>query len=274
LKIFKGLRNSIAFLTKIPVGMDIESMDDLAKTTWYFPIIGMLIGTISGFVGFFLYFLLPNLLNGFIILGCILFLTGLHHTDGLMDFGDGIMAHGTPKRKIEIMHDVNTGVAGIVLGFIILTLTALSYSYLQIFVLFGIIIAEISAKLAMLEIAAFTKKAAIGSKMAEPFIKLTKPHHYFISLIITFILFFFLNYGIRFLIYYFCGVWYFSIYEFIIQLLIILAGSIVPSLIIYSIAKRNFNGMSGDTFGAINDITRMFTLIIIVLLVQAHILVY
>lgn len=274
MKIFKDIRNSIAFLTKIPVGMDIESMDDLAKGVWLFPIIGMIIGTIGGLSGFILYLLLPNLLTGLLILATILFLTGLHHTDGLLDFGDGVMAHGPPEKKIEIMHDINTGTGGIVLGMIVLLISAISYSYINMYVIFGVIIAEISAKLGMLEIAAFSKTTAPGSKMAEPFNRLTKPYHYFLGLIITLILFFFLNYGIRILIYFIFGIWYFSIFEFILQILIILIGSVVPSVIIYLIAKKNFNGMSGDTFGAINDINRMFTLIILVFLVQIRFLVY
>ena len=99
MKIFKGFRNTLAFLTKIPVGMDIESMDDIARYTWLFPIVGMIIGIIPGVIGFYLLLLLPKSLIGPIILGLILLLTGLHHTDGLLDFGDGIMAHGTPERK-------------------------------------------------------------------------------------------------------------------------------------------------------------------------------
>ncbi|MHA1380031.1 MAG: adenosylcobinamide-GDP ribazoletransferase [Candidatus Helarchaeota archaeon] len=271
---FKGLRNSIAFLTKIPVGMDIENMDDLAKGVWLFPVIGMLIGTIGGLIGFFLYFFLPNLLVGSLILAIILFLTGLHHTDGLLDFGDGVMAHGTPEKKIEIMHDINTGTGGIVLGIIVLLITAVSYSYLNTFIIFGVIIAEITAKLGMLEIISFSKRTSPGSKMAKPFIGLTKPYHYFMGLIVTFILLFFLNYGIKLLIFFTLGVWYFPIFGFIMQLLIILVCSFVPSFIIYLIAKRNFNGMSGDSFGAINDISRMFTLVILVFLIQIHFLVY
>lgn len=274
MKIFKGFRNTLAFLSKIPVGMDIESMDDIAKHMWLFPIVGILIGIIPGIIGFILQFLLPKLLIGPLILGLILLLTGLHHTDGLLDFGDGIMAHGTPEKKLEIMHDVNTGTGGIVLGLVILLITAVSYSYLDIFIIFGVIIAEISAKLAMLEVASFSKTTAEGSKMAEPFVKLTKPYHFFLSFIITIILLFLLNYGIRLTIYFLWGIWYFSYFEFLIQSFIILAGSSIPSLFIYGIAKRNFKGMSGDTFGAINEICRMSTLILLVILIQARILVY
>lgn len=249
-------------------------MEDIAKYMWLFPIIGIIIGLIPGVLGFFLLPFLPDLLIGFILLGLILYITGLHHTDGLLDFGDGIMAHGTPERKFEIMHDVNTGIAGIVLGFIVLIITAICYSYLKIFIIFGIIIAEISAKLAMLEAAAFPKMVAKNSKMGEPFIKLTKPYHFFLSFIITIIIFFFLNYLIRIVIYIFWGIWYFSYFEILIQYFVILVGSVIPASIIYGIAKKNFNGMSGDTFGAINDISRMFTLVLLVFLIQAHILVY
>ena len=46
-------------------------------------------------------------------LALLLWMTGLHHTDGLLDFGDGVMVHGTAEHKIEVMHDQLTGAGGL-----------------------------------------------------------------------------------------------------------------------------------------------------------------
>ena len=60
-------------------------------------------------------------------------MTGLHHTDGLLDFGDGVMAHGTPEHKIDVMHDQLTGAGGLSLGILTMLITALAVGSLSVF---------------------------------------------------------------------------------------------------------------------------------------------
>ena len=59
---------------------------------------------------------LPDIVAGALVFALLLWMTGLHHTDGLLDFGDGVMAHGTPEHKIDVMHDQLTGAGGLSLG--------------------------------------------------------------------------------------------------------------------------------------------------------------
>jgi adenosylcobinamide-GDP ribazoletransferase len=109
----KKLKNLLSFLTVIPIKMDKDILSDCAKGMFLFPLIGAFIGLIAGVFGWVAFQFLPNLVAGVLVLGLLLIITGLHHTDGLLDFGDGIMAHGSPERKIEIMHDQLTGAGGL-----------------------------------------------------------------------------------------------------------------------------------------------------------------
>jgi adenosylcobinamide-GDP ribazoletransferase len=102
---WKELKNLFAFLTVLPLRMDMDCLTDSAKFMFIFPLIGALIGLIAGVFGWAIGLVLPSLVAGALALGLLLLLTGLHHTDGLLDFGDAVMYHGTAERKIEIMHD-------------------------------------------------------------------------------------------------------------------------------------------------------------------------
>src|SRR5690554_2233127 len=121
----KQLKNLLAFLTILPVHMDMDCLTDSAKCMFLFPLIGALLGLIAGTFGWFTSLFLPTLITGALSFGILLLLTGLHHTDGLLDFGDAIMYHGARERKIEIMHDQLTGAGALGLGIMTYIITAL-----------------------------------------------------------------------------------------------------------------------------------------------------
>ena len=64
------------------------------------------------------------------------------------------MVHGTPERKIEVMHDQLTGAGGLSLGILTMLITALAVGQIGIgLILPGIIVVEVSAKLSMVVMA-------------------------------------------------------------------------------------------------------------------------
>src|SRR5208337_4434418 len=155
----RQLKNLISFLTIFPVVMTPDMLTDCAKNMWAFPVIGALIGLVAGAFGWAASLVLPGVVVGGLVLALLLLLTGLHHTDGLLDFGDGVMVHGTPEHKIEVMHDQLTGAGGLTLGIMTILITALAFGQLHTSVAFGIVriplifvgvvVVELSAKLSM-----------------------------------------------------------------------------------------------------------------------------
>jgi len=277
--IFKDLKNTFAFLTRLPMGKVNFNYEDISRKMWLFPIIGSVIGIIVGFICQFLFRFLPNIIVGFLALSLLIYLTGAHHTDGLLDFGDGLMASGTPERKVEVMHDVATGTGGIVLGFCVLVLTGLSISYIPSIVLVALVTAEVGAKFAMV-VACATGKSA-GTKLADPFIKNTTIVHLFFALLLSLSLIYvtlvlgmlwkwtfswwegmnvlFIEYGVLFPL---------DLGHVLIIFAVFLLGSFIPALFMNRIANRNFKGLTGDCLGALNEITRVVILVLI-LIVQA-----
>ncbi|MEM2873643.1 MAG: adenosylcobinamide-GDP ribazoletransferase [Nitrososphaerales archaeon] len=255
MKIIRGLKSIIAFLTIIPVGKD-NSLEDMGNYMPLFPLVGLFIGLLSGIFAWSLLHLIPSLIVGILTLGFILLITGLHHTDGLLDFGDGIMYQGPPEKKIEVMHDKQTGAGGLSFGLIILMATAFSISFLSVDnVIQSLILAEVSAKLAMVIIAWVGKSAhkGLGTYVVDAMHSNYRILRLIIPLIICFSIVIFLMLISNFVM-------------FIIGSIVIIS-SITVSLIIVLISNRHFKGITGDVFGATNEITRMTSLIMILAMI-------
>ncbi|MCP8307382.1 MAG: adenosylcobinamide-GDP ribazoletransferase [archaeon] len=247
MKILRGLKSIIAFLTIIPVGKD-NSLEDMGNYMPLFPLVGLLIGSISGIFAWSLLHLIPSLIVGVLTLGFILLITGLHHTDGLLDFGDGIMYQGSPERKIEVMHDKQTGAGGLSFGLIILMTTAFSISFLTIYeVIQSLILAEISAKLAMVMIAWAGRSAHKG--LGSYCVDAMHSSHRILRLIIPLAICFSI-----------------AIILMLITGFIVIISAMIVSLIIVWVSNRHFKGVTGDVFGAANEIARMTSLIIILVI--------
>ena len=175
----KNFKSAIVFLTRIPIKLKDTDFNykELACRMHLFIPVALIIGLIVSFLGVLLYAFFPKLIIGYFLLGAIIWITGGHHADGLIDFGDAIMATGTPERKLEIMHASTIGAGGFLAGFLILNLTALflaefsSHSLSIGLMVIGITLAEIYAKLSMVVACGLEKKG--NTPMAGDFIRNT-----------------------------------------------------------------------------------------------------
>ena len=134
---------TIMFFTRIPINWSFfsDKAPDLTKASWSFPLVGFLIGFLSGVIGdYFIYLELPIFLSCVIAITFSVLLTGAFHEDGLADTADGLGAGGSPKRINKIIHDSRLGTYGVVsliLGLLIrlgliLTLVEKGYSLVSI----------------------------------------------------------------------------------------------------------------------------------------------
>src|SRR5271157_5150432 len=174
--VIKELKNLLSFLTIFPVAMDKDMLADCAKGMWAFPLIGAFIGLLAGVFGWVAYQFVPGIVVGGLVLAVLLLITGLHHTDGLLDFGDGVMAHGTPEHKIDVMHDQLTGAGGLSMGIMTMLISALAIGQVTgngqfkiPLIIGGIIAVEASAKLSMVVMAWAGKSVQQG--MNSPFLE-------------------------------------------------------------------------------------------------------
>jgi adenosylcobinamide-GDP ribazoletransferase len=232
--------------------MDEHMLSDCARFMFVFPLIGALIGFLASLFGWVcLYLLLPSLLVGVLVLGILLLLTGLHHTDGLLDFGDGVMAHGTPERKIEIMHDKLTGAGGLTLGMMTLLVTAIALGYLSLspfFIIQFVIVVEVSAKLAMV-VGAWGGKA-VHQGMASVFLEEMHGSKGNLRLVGALVV----SLAVALPLLWLNGA-------------IVILASVLVGIVMVAVAHRHFKGVTGDVLGATNELARMVAAVVLVALI-------
>ncbi len=238
--------------------MDKDLLLDCAKNMWAFPLIGAFIGLLAGLFGWAASWVLPSIMVGGIVLALLLWITGLHHTDGLLDFGDGVMAHGTFERKIEIMHDQLTGAGAIGLCLMTYLVTALAFTQLGGNVIImnfvvplivpALIVVELCAKLSMVVAARAGKSVHQG--MNTSFLQFMHGSGGNWRLTVGLVV----SLAISIVLLGWAGVF------------TVLAG-IVTGLVMVAVAHKHFNGVTGDVFGATNEITRMVCAIVLLAVV-------
>ena len=245
----KEIKNLFSFLTAIPVSMDEDMLTDAAKSMFLFPLIGAFIGLLAGLFGWVTSQVLPSLVVGGLVLGLLLLITGLHHTDGLLDFGDGVMAHGSSERKIEIMHDQLTGAGGLSLGILTFLITALSIAKINTnLIIQSLVVVEISAKLSMV-VGAWAGKA-VHQGMSSSFLEAMHGKNGTTRLVAALAI----SFGIAIPLLWLAGV-------------VTVLAAIIVSLVMVEISHRNFKGVTGDVLGATNELTRMVSLIILLVVI-------
>lgn len=117
----QSLIAAVQFLTRIPVPLTVPFEErTLARSVIYFPAAGALIGIVSACgLGLFAW-LLPPLAAAVVALALWIALSGGLHVDGWMDTADGVLSHRSRERMLEIMKDSRVGAMGVIAGVLLL----------------------------------------------------------------------------------------------------------------------------------------------------------
>ncbi len=127
----RGLRLAMQFLTRLPVpGVEDFSAHDLARSAYWFPFVGLVVGTI---VGLLIYAVAHRGMALAASLGVLawVWLTGALHLDGLADLMDALGAsHRDRQRFFAVLADPHVGTFGIVSIVLVLMLKVASLAAL------------------------------------------------------------------------------------------------------------------------------------------------
>ncbi len=106
---------AISFLTIIPVYRNRTAREeDMANSLYYYPLTGLLIGTLLVSAAYLSELLFLGWAGDAIIIVVWIIITGALHLDGLMDSADGLFSGRDRERKLEIMRDSRVGAMGVI----------------------------------------------------------------------------------------------------------------------------------------------------------------
>ncbi|HXL02076.1 MAG TPA: adenosylcobinamide-GDP ribazoletransferase [Candidatus Atribacteria bacterium] len=117
----RRLKLSWSFLTIFPVNTGEYKEGDLSRASFFFPVVGTVIGAANALLFYLLYFLTrDSLLSAFGVTFLGIFLTRGLHLDGVADSFDALFSGEPQERKQEILKDSHHGTFGVV-GILLLT---------------------------------------------------------------------------------------------------------------------------------------------------------
>ncbi len=106
---------AVQLLTSIPVPVRKEyGPDALGRATAWFPAVGLILGLVLAGVHYVLALVLPPALVNALVIAVLVMLTGGMHLDGLSDTCDGMAGYRPVEERWKIMHDSRTGAFGVV----------------------------------------------------------------------------------------------------------------------------------------------------------------
>ena len=227
---------ALQFLTSVPVLLKREfTPPQLGRATAYFPVVGLIIGGILAGLNWLLDYILPQPVVNVLLIAALVIITGALHLDGFADTCDGIAGHKTVEERWRVMRDSLTGAFGVV-GVALLLLTkyvCLSNIPAELMTAVLIFVPTVS-RWAMVS-AVFVYPYARPEGLGKVYKENTRWPQFAFATAVTFA-----AAGALFPLFSYTG-------------LILIFGVFIVTTALAFYLKRKFAGLTGDTYGAINE---------------------
>jgi adenosylcobinamide-GDP ribazoletransferase len=235
----KILLSLLQFTTILPLGKP-QDLEQFARHSYLYPVAGYVIGAL---VALPVFFIADPTIAAAVAIALIMLISGAHHFDGLLDFGDGLMAHGDSEKRIRALTDRYIGAGGVAAG-IVVTLLLFAGLQASTSLVFAIIIGEVCSKFSMTVLTVYGTpfRQGIHSYLHQ----FSQPHFPIVAALLC------------------------------VPILIIpiapikLIGAILTALlcptIMLLVSNRLFGGVNGDVVGATNEITRACAILALAIL--------
>lgn len=235
--VLTALRGAVGFLTRLPLGRSDRAWAAFGET----PAVMVLAAYPIGLLAALSLLWLPAAVAAISYPLVLVAATGITHADGLADLGDAAVVHGSAADRRAVMADAQTGVGGsLALGLDVvgLTLAGLALAGTPARLALGVVVAaEVGAKLAMVTVAvvgnsahegigahvvgASPVQAIAGAVFAVPAAVVAWPR---------------------------------------VAPGVALFAALLGGAVVYAWARDNIGGVSGDVFGAANEVARLLAL--------------
>ncbi|HZK58103.1 MAG TPA: adenosylcobinamide-GDP ribazoletransferase [Clostridia bacterium] len=236
-KMIKGFILSLQFLTGLPINYSIGFNDtNIRNSIFFFPLVGAIIGGIGGSV-----YLLISPLNieiaTILTLLVLIILTGGLHIDGLSDTFDGFLSNRDKENTLEIMKDSRVGAYGVLSIVLLLLFKYILMKNIKPLPM-ALILSLSNSRLTAGYVISY-KKTAKSQGLGDLFSKSNPRKRMMVS-----------------------GGIYLIILLILSKIYILpLIASFVSGEILSHIAYKKINGLTGDVYGAIIEISECISLL-------------
>ncbi|HLS54415.1 MAG TPA: adenosylcobinamide-GDP ribazoletransferase [Tissierellaceae bacterium] len=234
----KGFILSLQFLTRLPIHIPIDfNRENLRKSTFFYPLVGMILGILS----FIPYYFLSNYnreIAAFLTVLFIIILTGGLHLDGLADTADGFFSNKDKEKTLEIMKDSRIGAFGVLSLILLILFKYIIISSIKEKTLLILMLSLGNSRLSVLFQIAYKKTArpdGLGRMLNQ-----SQPGPYVLLgsfLYVIFVIFINPYYTIP------------------------LISSLVTGKLTALYSKRKIDGLTGDVYGAIIELSEAISLL-------------
>lgn len=237
----KQLILMIQFLTRIPIPIALDvTDDDFTKGFKYFPVVGSIIGGLIYAIHFLLHKHIGSFALSVTLVLAYLYLTGGLHMDGLSDSADGLFSGRSKERVLEIMKDSRIGSNGaLAMVFVILLKVAFMMELSGDMFAGVLLLMPIISKYSVVFVSAISRYARTDG-MGNWFIGKVKWYDLLFSTIFTVSMIAMVN----------------PVY------FLLLGASVIFSLIFRRFCYKQIDGLTGDTIGALSELTDVVVLVI------------
>jgi len=245
-----GLAAALQFLTIFPVPLKV-SASALRRSLAYFPLVGMLIGGILYGLDRLFTLAFPVSLINILLIIALAAMTRALHLDGFIDTCDGLAGGHSPEERLAIMRDSRVGGFGVVGGSLLILLQ---------YVALTVVPDEhrMAALLLMPTIARWTMVGAIFAfpyarqqGMGKIFQEGTKWPWLAIATAITLAS---------------------CLGLMRLRGLAVMAAAMLVAFLVAAWLSRKLGGLTGDTYGAINELVEVSVLILIPLITWSYVI--
>lgn len=239
---------ALQFLTIIPLPWRCEiSPEDLGRSTGYFPVVGVIIGLILAGLNWLFGLFLPLAVINVLLIVFLAVISGALHLDGFVDTCDGIAGHKTPEARWQVMSDSRAGGFGIVGVALLLLVKYVALNNVpETLLMATLVLMPVVSRWAMVY-AIFAYPYAKPSGLGKVFKQGTSWPSLVMATLIAL-----------------------AVVAVVARLagLITMLSIWVIVMAMASYLKRKFAGLTGDNYGAINEVAEVGVLILVILLVE------
>ncbi len=240
---------ALRFLTIIPLpGRREVSPEEVGRSIVYFPVVGVIIGLILVGLNWLLALCLPAALVNVLLVVALVAISGAFHLDGLADTCDGMAGGKTVEERWRVMSDSRVGSFGIVgVACLLLTKYVSLNNVPEDWLIPTLVLVPVISRWAMVY-AVFAYPYAKPSGLGKAFKQGNRWWSLVIATVITL-----------------------GVVVALAQLkgFVIMMAVWVLVVAVAAFLKGRFGGLTGDTYGAINEVAEVLVLILVCLL--AHV---